>query len=1208
MLILVNRSYTENRKKKMLVARKPERSRSCFSRYIKTRKILTLAITGVILLLVAAVGIVKNLAIKDSFAETQYTLYFYDTVAEQVYHTETCTLPSIGSACNMFLGWMDVMLRVPEHEGYKFLGFSDTLNGDLRTDLDIIMHGDKTLYARYNSVPVSRTLSFDANGGSGAPTAQSCIVNAGSSCNVTIPNVTPVRDGYTFAGWSDLSSASVTWYHSGYTMVLSSNKKVYAIWKDNNTQCLLTFYDTLDMRIYSANILNKGTDGKCWMVDYASPRLHDGYRYIGVSLTIDGGIVYDQNCNNWNIDVDTIYYLQFEKVKTYSLSFDAEGGYNVPETQTCTPGPRYDYCDVTIPDTVPIRDNYDFLGWGSSVAVSATYHSGDTVRLLYDTKLYAVWGQCAFTFYDTIDNGVYRTYIGNRDSEGVCRVTTDRIDAYHSGYEYIGASLTIGGSIEKDAENTYWSATTDTTYYLQFRALPNYSLSFNANGGRGVPGSLTCTIESPGDYGCDVIIPDDEPSYSRHTFIGYAESNTATSATYQVGDTVTLSSDMTLYAVWEKRSPDSGDHGDIDGCNGKATNIEDAICLQDMNNIIKFTMVTNEEYELIDARDGTMYRIAKLKDGNVWLLDNLHIGGNEEMVLRFVDTNTNPDINNGEFILPSSGDWVDSYTEPAIDIADASVMLGNDADKPQGGYYNYCAASAGTYCDEEDEGEGDAEFDICPAGWRMPTGGFGGEYQVVNSQYSNLISILHLPLSGRFYRGSSGQIDENGYFWSSTNFDGTKMYYLHRDNQMINAFNGYKRDRGYSMRCVAKDIKPEISCNVGAKNISEAVCLQDINAMAIASMENEQTYVLFDGRDFEPYRIAKLADDNVWLLDNLKLGGEEEMLLTSKDTNTNPDINNGEFILPASGDWVDSYTEPAIDVAGAHRMLGSNGDKTAGGYYNYCAASAGTYCDEENEGEGDAEFDICPAGWRMPTGGDSGEYQSISLLYDDLINTLFLPLSGRFYGGSSNQIDQVGYFWSSTSYSGARMHYLNRSDQSIDAVKSYYRDRGYSMRCVVNIIEDGTGDFRWKDDVNERTIGDDVDLTFIVDLPLRALTSVKVDGEELNGNNYSLEDGSTIINFDNEYTNSLPAGTYELTVSYISGATITSEFIINEKEDNNEEEDDDLVVPDTGLNTKKDDVGVYIKFGLQLSLITTLVVLGIRLVWRLKKLKRWKKF
>ena len=914
-------------------------------------------------------------------------------------------------------------------------------------------------------------------------------------------------------------------------------------------------------------VLSAGLSGEYWS---STPSDRNAYYHGEYDVTENQPRVYSFSFSNSsltntsNLKTNTyrgsgtsIRCVARASVIEHKLTFNANGGSSAPATQIC----EGVSCTATIPNTTPTRNGYRFLGWSeSSTAINASYQPGDTITLSSDKTLYAIW-QGIFNL--TIEkNGGDNDLLSQTCEEdllnGSCNVIIPDTTPIRENYRFYGYgdSSTTTTAIYQPGDVV--TLTSDKTIYAIW--IPEYVLRFDLKYGSFVGALDSCYPDVPGGT-CDAWIIDEDPPRDGYIFLGWSNSSNSRTIAYYPGDTVTLSSDKTIYAVWKKESSGHGSHGDLDGCNSQALTIEEAICLQDMNNLVKYSMQPGIEYELVDARDGKYYRVAKLADNNVWLLDNLSIGGDEEMLLTPRDTNTNPDVDNGEFILPASGDWEDSYTEPFIDTTDEDVMLGNDEDKPQGGYYNYCAASAGTYCDEADDAYDDAEYDICPANWRMPTGGNGGEYQTVNNLYDDLINTLHLPLSGRFYGGSSGQIDQNGYFWSSTNRDGMRMYYLNRNNQTISATGSYRRDRGYSMRCVAKDVTPEISCNIGAKSIDEAVCLQDVNAMVKETMEEETTYTLLDARDLEPYRIAKLADDNVWLLDNLKLGSEEEMLLTSSDTNTNPDLNNGEFILPASGDWEDSYTEPFIDTADARNMLGSAKDKTQGGYYNYCAASAGTYCNEADEAEGDAEYDICPANWRMPTGGNGGEYQVIDDLYDDLINTLSLPLSGRFYSGSSGQIDQNGYFWSSTNRDGMRMYYLNRNNQTISATGSYRRDRGYSIRCVLNTAENGSLDYQWKDDINEYTIGDEEDLTFIIDLSLNALISVQVDGEELANENYILDSGSTIINLTMDYLNTLSVGTHTLTAVYSSGTTISSEFIIY----------DTPVVPNTGSNINHSD-------------------------------------
>ncbi|GHU08259.1 hypothetical protein FACS189431_4200 [Alphaproteobacteria bacterium] len=131
--------------------------------------------------------------------------------------------------------------------------------------------------------------------------------------------------------------------------------------------------------------------------------------------------------------------------------------------------------------------------------------------------------------------------------------------------------------------------------------------------------------------------------------------------------------------------------------------------------------------------------------------------------------------------------------------------------------------------------------------------------------------------------------------------------------------------------------------------------------------------------DGQNYQIAKLADNNCWMLNNLKLGSlSGTTLLTANDTNL---ANGYTFTLPkVNGGSSDSYNTPIVDakvdVAGAGSL---QTDITAsdfyGYYYNWCAAKAGTpeSCKDNVTIPEPSTYDICPANWRLPTGGDTGE-------------------------------------------------------------------------------------------------------------------------------------------------------------------------------------------------------------------------------------------
>ena len=255
--------------------------------------------------------------------------------------------------------------------------------------------------------------------------------------------------------------------------------------------------------------------------------------------------------------------------------------------------------------------------------------------------------------------------------------------------------------------------------------------------------------------------------------------------------------------------------------------------------------------EVMDLRDGTSYHIVKAADNRCWLADNLAL----DPTLSIVQANLTPVTTNASQAaitnyLTSSGTapqpgWSTeavSYENsnstnvyPRLNIASKTVVPQSNSDPLKavaleqgwkiGAYYNYCAASIGTYChsggsgiDIDENSAVDAEYDICPAGWRMPTGGpisssgtstGGGEYQTLSNAYSNQISnvrrALRFPLSGVFFYGTRDSVGSYGKFWSSTYYsDGSNMYTFLTNGSGYNLQDTYIRRNAASVRCIAK--------------------------------------------------------------------------------------------------------------------------------------------------------------------------------------------------------------------------------------------------------------------------------------------------------------------------------------------------------------------------------------------------------------------
>ncbi len=84
------------------------------------------------------------------------------------------------------------------------------------------------------------TLSYNANGGSGAPSLQNGLIK------YTISSTVPVRNGYSFLGWATNSSATSAAYSAGDSITLTKNTTLYAVWQE------IPVYTVYEL-VYNAN-------------------------------------------------------------------------------------------------------------------------------------------------------------------------------------------------------------------------------------------------------------------------------------------------------------------------------------------------------------------------------------------------------------------------------------------------------------------------------------------------------------------------------------------------------------------------------------------------------------------------------------------------------------------------------------------------------------------------------------------------------------------------------------------------------------------------------------------------------------------------------------------------------------------------------------------------------------------------------------------
>ena len=288
------------------------------------------------------------------------------------------------------------------------------------------------------------TLTYNANGGSGAPGAQT---GTGiGSYTFTISSTKPTRSYYTFLGWSLSSSATSASYSPGGKITLSASDILYAVWQGN------TYSIT-----YNANGGSGAPSKQSWTystsgtINLSSTKpTRNGYTFLGWSTSSTATSATYQAGQAWSRANHANYTLYAVwQANTYTITYDANGGSNAPSAQTWTYAPTG---STSLSSQIPTKTGYVFLGWStSSTATSATYQAGGSFGLnnIGNKTLYAVWTPATYTI----------VYDGNGATSGS---TPNSTHTYN-----VAKNLTPNGYIRTNYEFVGWKDDDGNTYSNQ---------------------------------------------------------------------------------------------------------------------------------------------------------------------------------------------------------------------------------------------------------------------------------------------------------------------------------------------------------------------------------------------------------------------------------------------------------------------------------------------------------------------------------------------------------------------------------------------------------------------------------------------------------------------------------------------------------------------------------------------------------------------
>lgn len=275
--------------------------------------------------------------------------------------------------------------------------------GTATITVNLMDKNEKTIYSKSFTatfVDPTYTVSYNANGGSGAPSSQT----KQHDKTLTLSYTTPVRSGYTFKGWATSSGASSAQYQPGSSYTDNKNLTLYAVWELNKVESSLTFSQgvlTMDPGTSKTISVNFKGDGIKYLgfspenknnsicsLSWANIDWKNGTTSVTVTGKEPGTTtitvhLLDKNENSFfsksfNVTVNSV---------SYTVSYNANGGSGAPSSQT-----KQYAKTLTLSSTKPTRDGYNFIGWAESPsALSAQFEPGDTFTGNKDLSLYAVW-------------------------------------------------------------------------------------------------------------------------------------------------------------------------------------------------------------------------------------------------------------------------------------------------------------------------------------------------------------------------------------------------------------------------------------------------------------------------------------------------------------------------------------------------------------------------------------------------------------------------------------------------------------------------------------------------------------------------------------------------------------------------------------------------------------------------------------------------
>lgn len=366
-------------------------------------------------------------------------------------------------------------------------------------------------YKKSVTISAPYTISYSANGGTGAPSSQ----KKAQDINLTLQGKGSLaRTGYTTDGWATSSTGNKA-YNFGATYSENTSRTLYAHW---NVVTYTITYNLNGGNVSTANPTSYNVTTNTFTLN--NPQ-KTGYTFAGwtgsngstkqTSVTINKGSTGNKSYTaNWTAN-------------QYTITLDPQGGTGGDATKTATFG------QATPTVNIPGRNGYSFGGYytqknggGTQYLKPDANNTATSVRnwdIASNTTLYAKWNARTYTvtFDQQGGNGGTASATATFDANMPAATMPTRTGYTFQGYY----DATSGGTLYYNADGTSartWNKTAAATLYARW-TINTYTIVYDLAGGE-------VATANPTEYTVETAtFTLNNPSKDHSDFLGWTGSN-----------------------------------------------------------------------------------------------------------------------------------------------------------------------------------------------------------------------------------------------------------------------------------------------------------------------------------------------------------------------------------------------------------------------------------------------------------------------------------------------------------------------------------------------------------------------------------------------------------------------------------------------------------------------------------------------------------